>query len=208
MAPRPVNYPDAARLFVGLPDVRTVLCLTPKAGSTSIISALFTHYGIEGPPFHLNPALAVMRRTEVDRHVPTWRRAMFVRNPFARLVANYVYHIKTTNLQNCANMRKLGFKVGMSFEQFLALVLKNTEADPHFSQQCWQMDKPGFVGKVESMAEDWGRFGEFIGADLPPLPQRNRARQKVDYRKFYNKRWREWVEQAYAHDLEAFGYAF
>ena len=209
MASRPVNYPDATRMFVAMPDVRAVLCVTPKAGSTSIIAALFSHYGIEHvPPYHLNPALATMKRAEVYRHVPTWKRAIFVRNPYARLVANYNYHIKETNLQNCANMRKLGFRVVMSFEQFLGLVVKNTEADPHFAQQCWQLDDVGFVGKVETMADDWRRFGEFIGADLPSLPRRNQAKLRVNYRMFYNKAWRERIAEAYRHDLDAYGYAF
>lgn len=201
---------ERPRIFVALPEARVVLCVTPKAASTSIIGALLSHYGANAAKrYHLNPALPFLSRAEVIRYVPSYARAMFVRNPFDRTVANWLYHIKTTRLATAANMRRRGFTPDMTFQRFLAAVTRNTEADAHLALQCRQIRHVAFVGKVESIAEDWPRFRAFTGLDLPDLDVLNATpRPKASYRDFYSPSWRDRVARAYAADLEAFGYAF
>ncbi|MCW5695790.1 MAG: sulfotransferase family 2 domain-containing protein [Bauldia sp.] len=197
------------RVFLGLPESRVVLCLTPKVGSQSIISAMMRHYGIEPDGLlHLNPALPFMTREDVERYVPDWRRAMFVRNPFDRLAANFHYHIRLTELRRSRNMRDLGYSLGMSFGDFARKACHHPDADPHTALQSRMAGRVSFVGKIESSAWDWDRFSAFLGLSLPPLPRVNQNADRPHYREDYTDELQALVARAYKADLDLFGYAF
>lgn len=197
------------RIFLGLPECRVVMCLTPKVGSQSIISAVMEFYGIAPKGMlHLNPALPFMGREDADRHIPHWRRAMFVRNPFDRLAANYHYHIHLTQLRRSRNMRDLGYTIGMSFDAFVRKACREPSADPHTAVQTDQAGPVAFVGRIETAAADWTGFRAFTGLALPDLPVVNRNTERPPYRDDYTPELRRLVERTYARDLAAFGYAF
>lgn len=199
------------RIYLGIPERCIVLCLTPKVGSGSIISAFLQHYGVRSDGvLHLNPALPFMDRLEVERHLPDWRRAMFVRNPFDRLVSCYVFHIQKDRLARANNLRQLGFHTGMTFEEFVRKVASNPDADPHTSVQVRQFDRPAdFVGRIEAIDRDWPRFGRFCDIDFGPLPALHVTNTDGrDYRRYYTDETRRLVEKAYAECLDRFGYAF
>lgn len=197
------------RVFLGLPECRVVLCLTPKVGSQSIITAMMEFYGIEaGGKLHLNPAFSFMSRADVERHLGGWRRAVFVRNPFDRLAANYHYHIHLTRLSRCRNMRDIGYTTEMSFDAFVRKACREPSADPHTALQTVLAGNCEFVGRIETAADDWGRFKEFTGLALPALPMINRNASRPPYREDYTSDLKDLVEKAYRRDLAAFGYAF
>lgn len=197
------------RIFLGLPEARVVLCLTPKVGSQSIITAIMVHYGIRPDGLlHLNPSLPFMALEDVERHLRGWRRAVFVRNPFDRLAANYHYHIHLTRLSRCRNMRDLGYTTDMSFDAFAREACRDPNADPHTAIQADLAGRTAFVGRIENATEDWQRFREFTGLTLPPLPLVNRNGVRPHYREDYTPELREMVSKAYRRDLDTFGYAF
>lgn len=199
----------SARIYLALPEQRIVICLTPKAASSSIITALLAYYGIRTDgTLHLNPALPFISREDMEA-LTNWRHAMFVRNPFDRLVANYRFHILRTKLQNCANMRRLGFQTTWTFAQFLARAVSNPACDPHLALQCRQFEAVDFLGRIEDMGQDWDRFRAFTGIALPPIPMVNVTDHGGrSYREFYDDSMLSQAAVAYRADLEAYGYRF
>jgi len=134
---------------------------------------------------------------------------MFVRNPFDRLVAVWRFHFPATGLRYCANMRRLGFRGGMSFTAFVDKVLQDPAQDPHTALQSSQFERADFVGRIEAIGEDWQRFRAFTGLALPDLAVRNATdHEGRSYRDFYTPAFAAIVGQAYAVDLTAFGYDF
>lgn len=199
------------RIYLALPERRIVLCLTPKVASSAIITAVLEHNGLPSDGvLHLNPDLPFIHR-DAMQGLAGWRRAMFVRNPFDRLVANYQFHIVRTKLANCANMRRLGFHTGYTFEDFAGRATEDPGCDPHLALQCRQFDDDAahFVGRIEALDEDWTAFRAFADLDLPDLKVVNATdRGGRGYREFYTDAWRERVAAAYADDLAAFDYGF
>jgi hypothetical protein len=131
------------------------------------------------------------------------RVAMFVRNPYDRLLSNYRYHCVQRDAPT-HGLRLLGFYSGMSFGSFVAKVCANTEADAHFGIQARQHPSPDFVGRFETLDYDWSRFREWSGLTLPGLPVTNQS-PLTSVR--YSADERCLVRKAYREDFEAFGYA-
>jgi hypothetical protein len=63
-----------------------------------------------------------------------------------------------------------------------------------------------FLGRYESLAEDFARVCERVGIDAP-LPHRN-ASVHGDFRDYYTPATEALVREAYAEDVERFGYRF
>jgi hypothetical protein len=197
-------------IFAVLPEWKLVICLTPKVASSAIVTAISQHYGASiQRPFHGNAVFQWFKLAQVSKSIPDWRRVMFVRNPFDRLVGVYEYHIRSSGVQMSKTMLDLGFRPDMTFDEFLELVLRNTEADAHFAMQCWQTDRVDFLGRFETLGADWARMRDWAGAALPDLKVVNRSKPAgADYRGYYSDAMRGRVERAYHHDLDAYGYEF
>jgi len=65
-----------------------------------------------------------------------------------------------------------------------------------------------FVGRYEHLASDYQAIDQRMGVTLPPLPEKRRARDRADYRQYYSDSLAEQVGNAFASDIEAFGYSF
>lgn len=195
-------------IFVILPEFKVAICLTPKVASTSIAHAISSYYGAKlERPFHANSVFRWFTLKQVKEFVPDYKRVMFVRNPFDRLVGCYEYHIVATNLQMSANMRALGFRADMNFDEFLVMVFKNTEADAHFAMQAWQTDRCDFVGKFENLDKDWKKMRDMFKMPLPNLENKNKNKRR-SYKEYYPDHWKKRVFQVYSEDFNQFGYGF
>lgn len=199
----PVHKPQR-RIFVPVAPLRWVFVLTPKVASNAILDALTRHCGIApARTWEERGVLPALTLSEVKVSVPDWPRAMFVRNPFDRLVGTYEFHIRQMKLQMSWTLRELGFRADMTFAEFLDRALRDPEADEHLSLQCWQSDRVDFLGRFETMAADWTS----LGMALPTLDRVNGTKQRT-FAPYYTTETRQRVEHVYAPDLEAYGYLF
>ena len=69
----------------------------------------------------------------------------------------------------------------------------------------WAVD---LVGRYEHLADDYDRACGSIGIRPPRLPERRRARDREDYRRYYDTALAERVGEWFARDAASFGYRF
>ncbi len=146
----------------------------------------------------------------------------FVRNPWARLVSIYVEKLRSDNRNDRRfkegihrGFLRLGvpMRVGMPFAEFAEAVcsLSDDETEKHLKSQSHFLVRDGelvprFLGRVETIAEDWRRLGELAGFRVE-LPHHNKTRHSP-YASYYDDALRKLVGDRYREDVERFGYDF
>jgi dermatan 4-sulfotransferase 1 len=159
----------------------------------------------------------------LHRAFPGYLSFSFVRNPWARLVSAYTNKIRTekVNTDNIIDGVHHGFvrlglpmRPGMPFEEFaeIACSVPDEATDRHLKSQCFFLVRDGtliprFVGRVESMGEDWRALADAAG--MPEtVPHLNRTRHDHYTRYYPTARLRNLVGDRYRNDIETFGYDF
>lgn len=64
-----------------------------------------------------------------------------------------------------------------------------------------------FVGRYETLAEDFATICDTIGIETPPLPHINRSEHN-HYREYYDEATKQAIAEKYADDIALFGYSF
>lgn len=143
----------------------------------------------------------------------------FVRNPWDRLVSEYIYR-----------------KYPYSFKEFLVMFFPTHMDDNYLQgldlyrhilpQTDFLCDNQGkilvdFVGKYENLVQDFSKVTKLITGQNLTLPHKNKTSQKrfqqlvslvkknkIHYSEFYDKESKELVAKLYQRDIEMFGYVF
>ena len=148
----------------------------------------------------------------------------FVRNPWDRLVSLYFQKIAGAGRDyggpdlNPAGVEGRFYR-GMPFAEYIEAVCAtpDEEANPHFRSQhlvvCPRVDgeiAADFVGRFESLPDDFSRVAGMIGAPDLELPHRlrSKARKKQPYSDFYDARLRDLAGKRFREDIQTFGYSF
>ncbi len=145
------------------------------------------------------------RERRGQRMFETYYKFGFVRNPWDRAVSLY--------------LRKEGLQLRdkMSFDEFVRWMKYSSSTCihpvPHANQLDWLVDPHGevlvdFIGRFESLSQDWATIATRIGAK-PELPhtRRNAVRDK-HYTEYYSDETRQIVADRFRVDIERFGYEF
>ena len=152
----------------------------------------------------------------------------FVRNPWARCVSRFFY--ESAKEERGRVWRELGFdefirakgppyEVGDERKFFL----RTWKCSPHLERICdkyhpyenqidWISSEEGeiltdFIGRVETMQEDFNIVCDKIGIERQQLPHQNKSKHK-HYTEYYDDETREIVAEKFAKDIEYFGYDF
>lgn len=187
------------------PDKQLVLCLTPKVASTAIIHALLKFYGMQGErPYHEASGLNWKSSDTVSKYLADYSRAQFVRNPFDRAAAVYDFKIKR---QGCiyGPFVRAGMTAETTFSEFVDIVAADPNFDSHTHIQAEMIDGRNFLGRFETMADDWATFCAIYGLNIGPLPRVNDG-GSGNYKSLYTDREIEIVSEVYRKDMEEFGY--
>lgn len=147
--------------------------------------------------------------------IPYWTFS-FLRNPFDRLVSAWAYKVRVPSQEDklywrLADQYGAAMPVGMPFPDFVRLLYCTPplQWDRHFQPQIVFLAGRhlDFLGRVETIRDDWRVVERHAGRDLP-LPVTRKSRRDPDYRQYYDPDTRRMVEKMYAEDLSAFAYQF
>ena len=133
----------------------------------------------------------------------------FVRNPWDRMVSAYCY------LKPMHDRQFGDFDKWLEHKRNSVANGRWFEGSHYIPQTEYTHDSDGreimdFIGKFESLEEDWSKVAEKLGRSELRLTHLNKSRLRKDghYSLYYNDRTRVMVEDMYAGDIERFGYEF
>jgi hypothetical protein len=173
--------------------LRLIYLRVPKSANSSIRKSI---------PDGVQHRIDIRR---LENRFPGYLTFSFVRNPWARFVSTFTNKVLAvpTNEGNFIDgvhddFRTLSrdIRAGMSFAEFAEIACSIPDAAI-----------PRFVGKVESMSEDWARLAQSAG-----FPQQIGHVNRTDhahYSDYYpDSRLRNLVGDRYRDDIETFRYDF
>jgi hypothetical protein len=147
----------------------------------------------------------------------------FVRNPWARLWSwHQMIVIRAAAAERARYERVVARfeannfwkRVAADYRDFEDFILKGTREVPRIGtpQLDWLRapDRTAdFIGRTEHLADDLTEALRRVGVDVAPdaLERRNEG-PRTDYREVYTPAMRDRVAEAFADDIEAFGYTF
>jgi hypothetical protein len=156
------------------------------------------------------------------RHIglEKWKKLFtfsFVRNPWDRFVSWWMFILqnkKHDRRRSCNPFACYVMKHASTFEEFLLCNprLAGRSADMWLNQIDYiSYDSGGiavnFVGRFETLQEDFEKLCELIGAEKKKLEHVNGTEHK-HYTEYYTPSLRDLVAEKYARDIEEWGYAF
>ena len=207
--------------IVHVPRYKALYLSQPKVASTSLLPIVGRLAGIDLDYTKLDfrRRLPGYARHAVHALVDHFRFG-FVRNPWSRLVSCYAHsfiRIREEGRDCLARYFKNPdcFRLDMTFDEFAEVViaLPDDRIDPHArSQHTFLIDANGrkladFVGRLETLQQDWAHVCARAGFPTLEAPHDNRSHHRP-YREYYSPRLRDLVAQRYARDLQEWSYDF
>lgn len=210
-----------------LSDLQAGYVPLAKVASTAVRSLLCRRqarlYYPHLAELHYKPLIrAVEKHIRVSRSVPQMRALAethflfsFVRNPIVRAYSCYLDKVvKPGKSGEPTTLYRYGMHPDMSFERFVDLVcdIDDERADKHFRSQhptLFADEQPlvHFIGRQETLAEDWQRLQAHLPLeDMPPVRRRSGAASAMaDIPLSAAHRAR--LVKRYERDIELLGYA-
>lgn len=181
----------------------------PKCAGISIAKSLFGNLG--GGHYTIRRYQLIFNETEFEQYF----KFTFVRNPWDRLVSAFCF-LRNGGI-NQRDGRWAARHLGR-FDDFNEFVCRwvnprNIYRGIHFVPQFEFLrvsdETPAvdFVGRFENIESDFQQIAERIGL-RPSLSKHNSQSARQDYRAFYSDEAAEIVANAYATDIDLFGYKF
>ena len=153
--------------------------------------------------FRAHERITTARRLMPADRFDSYFKFAIVRNPWSRLVSGYKFVLSAPKHIRHERVKKLD-----GFEAFIRMQIPRPDAYP-LNQLC---DRNGemlmdFVGKLETLAQDWDTICDRIGLPRSTLPHAH----KVEYRpytEYFTSETRDLVARHWAREIELFGYSF
>lgn len=128
----------------------------------------------------------------------------FVRNPWSWQVSIY-NHIKLAK-------HHVHHKLVNSFSDFSEYLRWRIQEDKHLQSE-FVTDINGkylvdYIGRLETIESDLDKICSVIGIETPKIIHLNKKLNKNDYVSYYTKESQELLANAFASDIERFGYSF
>ena len=148
---------------------------------------------------------ALKYRKKHPRKYKKYFKFTFVRNPWDREVSSYVFfsRIGLTELTFKERLKERANRIGNYFghKDILRQTYNHMITDTHGRYL------PDFIGKFENLQSDFDTICDKIGKSRVKLPHYNKTK-RLHYSNYYDDETREMVANAYATEIEHFGYKF
>lgn len=138
----------------------------------------------------------------------------FVRNPFDRFIS--AYKMFTNGFTNDNPHIELGLKYDFKPKDFLQMVKEDKNYFDTFgigfhtypqTHKFNFLDKADYVGRFESLEQDFKKICEINRIKYEQLPHWNKT-NRVDYREYYDDELIKEVSDYYSEDLKKLNYTF
>jgi hypothetical protein len=139
-----------------------------------------------------------MLKTEYPNKFKNYFKFTFVRNPWDKVVSEWLYFKKIDPEYNFAFKESINNK---SYWNKPYPFEEHTWSQVEFASEC------DYVGRFESLQKDFDTVCEMVGITKQKLPHRNKSKCK-NYIDYYDDESKEMVAKKYAKDIEYFGYKF
>lgn len=145
-----------------------------------------------------------------------------VRNPFARQLSHYMYHLNMhkdivkfnneNNINDPTPIKTLE-RLEKGFEHWFLSDDEFVRPEPRWwdyrwTNQCEWINDNTYVMKYERLKKDIQWLYDRTGCDKPLTFENVSKSYGLDYRDFYSEKLKKIVEQRHRADLKKFGYAF
>lgn len=187
----------------------------PKCGGTSVRDTLKPL--ISGEASHSHCCASSFNDLDLGGYL----KYSFVRNPWDRFLSAYLYlkaggartHFDSDWDDEIIEVLKIdqskNFADWVSSE---STVQEAKERGQHFRAQSFYLDAPvDFIGRFESLSEDFEVLCNKINLGKISLPHKNKTKQncrRQPYYNYYTYSSQSLIEELYKDDIENFGYKF
>jgi hypothetical protein len=145
----------------------------------------------------------------------TWKRYFsfaFVRNPWDLMVSCYHWWLQKAPQLPPHRRKAVRVKKMPDFTEFMASEFGKYMINERYGNLYdWISERDeiivDYVGKVESIGDDWKAICEHVGMEATAIPHLNRTERR-DYRDYYNPAARELVADRFSRTIKQFGYTF
>ena len=139
-----------------------------------------------------------MLKTEFPDRFKNYFKFTFVRNPWDKVVSEWLY------------FKKIDSEYTFGFKQ--SINNKSYWCKPYpYEEHCWFQTQFAlecdYIGRFENLQEDFNTICDKIGIPQQQLPHVNKTNHK-HYTEYYDEETRKIVAEKYAKDIEYFGYEF
>jgi hypothetical protein len=159
--------------------------------------------GYRGDMYEGSPEKHFSVNQYIERHGESiWRNYFtfsFVRNPWSRVISWIRYRDKRYNLYN---------------DEINTTIIKRELERHHLASNSYfellslnTPDSIDFIGRFETLQEDFNTICDKIGIPQQKLPHINKSKHK-HYTEYYDEETKQIVAEKYAKDIEYFGYEF
>lgn len=175
---------------------------TSKVASTSVLEAMGDVFDIvqfdewDQDPRHV-PLWVIKKYIPIDTY-DNYFKWSFVRNPYARAVSMWKYHMKWA-LRTNNHMHDTFIKYMRNIADVSDRVKDLNLYD--FTEGC------DYIGKIESIEADLQYICSVIGIKPRKLKRRNRT-QHADYSTYYCPETLDIIQSVYEKDIKQFNYTF
>jgi Sulfotransferase family len=165
---------------------------------------------VDFPQWHL-PAVIVRKLVGARR----WNRLFsfaFVRNPWDLVVSAYHFELRYAAQPHFSQKepdRAEALRRCEDFSRFVKFypLLEPTDVMSMIADDDGRLIVD-FVGRYETLADDFAKVCRHLGFSGVQLPHENRSDDRRSYRSYYTSETRKLVERYFARDIEQFGYRF
>lgn len=197
-------------IFVHIPktagsSIQSALSVYAMEKPNSKTSRLLRHFNLPNDyqrfRFTLHSTLRDVQKKMPDHTFQQYKKVAFVRNPWDRMVSSFAYKIHGTSEKTRTR--------DDDFETFLHNEFKRKKRQQiEYLQNADGKLDCDFIGRFESLSEDYLTLGEVLNIELPTLPTLNKSKDRSDYRNYYNDTTKKLIQEYYQEDIEMFGYLF
>ena len=180
----------------------------PMEGCRNLMFGTLPH----GAAQHYPPHIFYKYRPKEEQK---YFRFTFVRNPYDRMVSQYLWQQNETNIIFEDFLNKVSDLVSQddffNNDNFLGVFQNKIHFCP---QYLYAYSESGqlqvdLTGRFESLQEDFAKVCEYIGVGVGNgLPRENTNKNRGPYSQYYNSATKKLVKSIYEKDLDVFKYTF